>query len=59
MSELGYKNEDIFPQKISINNFIDENLAEEKLPNGKNWNLYKRLFGYTTLFNMGMLWMIG
>lgn len=58
MTELGYKNEDVFPEKTPIKRFIYENLAEEGLPRFPHWFAVKEFFKYFTLFNAGVVFMI-
>ena len=57
MTELGYKNEDVFPQKTSIKSFVYENLSEENLPRFTHWYAVKNFFKVMTIFNTGM-WLI-
>ena len=54
MTKLGYKNEDVYPEKISITNFIQENLGEEDLPKFQYWQGVKNFFKYFTIVNAGM-----
>ena len=58
MSELGCKNEDIFPQKNSISNFVYENLGEEYFPRFQHWRSIKNLFGSLTAVSLVMFSMI-
>lgn len=54
MTELGYKNEDVFPQKMPITKFVHENLAEENLPRFAHWYAVKNFFKFFTIVNTGM-----
>lgn len=58
MTQLGYKNEDVFPKKISISNFVHENLVEEDLPRFQHWQAVKNFFKFFTIVNTGMFLVI-
>ena len=58
LTELGTKNEDIFPKKISISKFVNENLGEDNLPRFSHWLAVKNFFKFMTVVNAGMFLVI-
>ena len=57
-TNLGYKNEDVFPKKIAITKFIYENLAEENKPRFPHWYAVKNFFKFLTIANTGIFLLI-